>query len=75
MMSSDFWLNTDSQEVINEFWLFVKAIYQQSPVAYNRIFSIQNLVDLMVKVSEIKDGGYCCDFHRDTYKIFYQGSG
>jgi len=28
MMSNDFWLNTDNQEVLNEYWLFVKAIYQ-----------------------------------------------
>lgn len=27
----------------------------------------------MVKISEIKDG-YCCEFHRDTYLMFYQGS-
>ena len=27
MHSSDFWLNTDKLDVINEFWLFVKAIY------------------------------------------------
>jgi hypothetical protein len=27
MQSSDYWLNTDNIEVINEYWLFVKAIY------------------------------------------------
>lgn len=40
MMSCDYWLNSDNLEVINEFWQFVKAIYQQSPVAFNRVFSI-----------------------------------
>lgn len=73
MMSSDWWVNTDNQEVLNEYWLFVKAIYQQAPKAYNQMFSIQSLVDLMVKISEIKDNGHCCEFHRDTYQIFYHG--
>jgi hypothetical protein len=27
MRSCDFWVNTENMEVINEFWLFVKAIY------------------------------------------------
>ena len=40
MMSSDWWVNTDNQEVLNEYWLFVKAIYQQAPKAYNQLFSI-----------------------------------
>ena len=66
MMSSDYWINTDSIEVINEFWLFVKAIYQQNPIAYNKIFNISNLIDLMVKISDIKDG-HCCDFHKETF--------
>jgi hypothetical protein len=73
MMSSDWWVNSDNQEVLNEYWLFVKAIYQQAPKAYNQLFSIQNLVDLMVKISEIKDNGHCCEFHRDTFQIFYHG--
>ncbi len=73
MMSSDFWVNTDNQEVINEYWLFVKAIYQQNPVLYNRLFSIQNLIDLMISISEIRDGGHCCAFHRDTMNTFYSG--
>ena len=34
-MSSDWWINTENQEVLNEYWLFVKAIYQQAPKAYN----------------------------------------
>jgi hypothetical protein len=33
MLSSDFWVNTDSADVIADYWLFVKAIYQQNPVA------------------------------------------
>jgi hypothetical protein len=28
MRSSDFWVNSEIIEVINDFWLFVKAIYQ-----------------------------------------------
>ena len=27
----------------------------------------------MVKISEIRDGGHCCEFHRDTFHIFYHG--
>jgi hypothetical protein len=71
MQSSDFWLNTDNIEVINEFWQFVKAIYSQNPIQYNRIFSIQNLIDLMVKISDLKDAGHCCEYHRNTYMMFY----
>ena len=48
----------------------MKAIYQQSPVAFNRVFSIQNLVDLMVKISENKDTT-CCGFHRESFDVFY----
>ena len=70
MQSSDFWINTDNMEVINEYWLFIKAIYQQNPVQYNKIFNIQHLIDLMVKISDIKDG-HCCEYHRDTYLMFY----
>lgn len=71
MRSSDFWVNSEIIEVINDFWLFVKAIYQQNPVTYNRIFSVQNLIDLMVKISEIRDGGHCCAFHKESYMMFY----
>lgn len=66
MMSSDYWVNTNNIEVLNEYWSFVKAIYQQNPVVYNKIFSIRNLIDFMVKISELKDG-YCCEFHKDTF--------
>jgi hypothetical protein len=72
MMSCDFWVNTHSLEVIDEYWDFVKNIYQQNPVYFNRVFSIQNLVDLMVKISDIKYG-HCCEFHQETFDLFYQG--
>jgi len=26
----------------------------------------------MVKISDIKEG-HCCEYHRDTYLMFYQG--
>lgn len=72
MMSCDYWLNSDNLTVINEFWQFVKAIYQQSPIAFNRVFPVQNLIDLMVKISENKDTT-CCAFHRESFDLFYQG--
>jgi len=72
MMSCDYWLNSDNLAVINEFWQFVKAIYQQSPIAFNRVFPVQNLIDLMVKISENKDTT-CCAFHRESFDLFYQG--
>jgi hypothetical protein len=40
MFTSDFWVNTQDLEVMNEFWGFVKAIYSQNPVLYNNVFPI-----------------------------------
>ena len=50
MFTSDFWINTHDTELINEFWSFVKAIYSQDPVLYNKVFPIQNLIDFMIKI-------------------------
>jgi len=27
----------------------------------------------MVKISDIKDAGHCCEYHKTTYLMFYQG--
>lgn len=72
MFTSDFWVNTQDMEVINEFWGFVKAIYSQNPVLYNNVFPIQNLIDFMVKISDIsKEGAFCCQYHRKTFQMFF----
>ena len=52
MYSADFWINTQNIELINEFWSFVKAIYSQNPVAYNKAFPIQYLIDFMLRICE-----------------------
>lgn len=68
MFTSDFWINTHNIELINEYWSFVKAIYSQNPVLYNSVFPIQNLIDFMVKISDIsKDGAFCCEYHKNTF--------
>lgn len=61
MHTCDFWANSNDTEIINEYWGFVKAIYSQNPALYNKVFPLRNLVDFMLKISDIsKDGAFCC---------------
>ena len=68
MNTCDFWLNSNNMEVINEYWSFVKAIYSQNPVLYNKVFPVHNLVDFMLRISDIsKSGAFCCQYHKRAF--------
>lgn len=53
--SADIWINC-SGSIQKEFWAFVTDIYQQSPTTYHIIFSIPELIDYTLRLSEIKEG-------------------
>ena len=53
--SADIWINC-STSIQKEFWAFVNDIYLQDPEYYHNIFSIPELVDFSLKLSEIKEG-------------------
>ena len=53
--SADIWINC-STSIQKEFWAFVNDIYLQNPEFYHNIFSIPELIDFSLKLSEIKEG-------------------
>lgn len=53
--SADIWVNC-STSIQKEFWAFVNDIYLQDPDYYNSIFSIPELIDFTLRLSEIKEG-------------------
>lgn len=68
MNTSDFWVNSNDMEVVNEYWGFVKAIYSQNPALYNKVYPIHHLVDFMLRISDIsKEGAFCCNYHKKTF--------
>jgi len=72
MNTSDFWVNSNDMEVINEFWGFVKAIYSQNPALYNKFFPVRKLIDFMLRISDIsKEGAFCCHYHKKTFQMFF----
>jgi hypothetical protein len=70
ILSADFWINTESLEVMQDFWSFVKSIYSQDPVHFNQVFPISNLITLMVKLSD-SHPSFCCFYHKRTNDLFY----
>ena len=72
MFTSDFWMNLHNGEIMSEYWSFVKAIYSQNPILYNRVFPIQNLIDFMVKICDTtKESAFCCDYHKRSFFMLY----
>lgn len=62
MTTADFWVSTHNLDIINEFWSFVKTIYSQNPVMYNKVFPLSKLIDFMLKLCDLtKLGATCCE--------------
>lgn len=53
--SADIWINCNSS-IQKEFWAFVNDIYLQAPEYYHTIFSIPQLIDYSLRISESKEG-------------------
>ena len=63
MKTADFWVSTHNMDIINEFWSFVKTIYSQNPIAYNKVFPLSKLIDFMLKLCDLtKIGASCCEY-------------
>lgn len=55
--STDIWINC-STAIQKEFWRFVSDIYLQDPKYFHGIFSVQELIDYALRLSEIKEGTF-----------------
>jgi hypothetical protein len=53
--SADIWINC-STAIQKEFWAFVNDIYLQDPEYYTNLFSIPELIDFTLRLSEMIDG-------------------
>ena len=52
--SADIWVNC-STSIQKEYWRFVNDIYLQDPAYFHDIFSVQDLIEYTLKLSEVKE--------------------
>lgn len=57
VQSADLWINSGLMAPIEQYWLLVKTIYAQDPLAYNRLVPVHILISLMAEIGQAFTSG------------------